>query len=77
MTVLPHPKAPGMAVVPPCTHLHTQTVERKSVGISAVTDFHGLGYIAIVHTGTHFCFDLLAIFFQTNLVSKYIITEIN
>jgi hypothetical protein len=21
MTVLPHPKAPGIAVVPPCTHL--------------------------------------------------------
>ncbi|TNN53298.1 hypothetical protein EYF80_036453 [Liparis tanakae] len=23
ITVLPHPKAPGMAVVPPCTHLHS------------------------------------------------------
>ena len=24
MTVFPHPKAPGIAVVPPCTHLHMQ-----------------------------------------------------
>jgi len=25
MTVFPQPKAPGMAVVPPCTHLNRQT----------------------------------------------------
>ena len=24
MTVFPQPKAPGMAVVPPCTHLQTE-----------------------------------------------------
>ena len=28
MTVLPQPKAPGMAVVPPCTHLPEEEEER-------------------------------------------------
>jgi len=28
ITVLPHPKAPGIAVVPPCTHLQNMRKQK-------------------------------------------------
>jgi hypothetical protein len=33
ITVLPQPNAPGMAVVPPCTHLHIDEAKTPKVEV--------------------------------------------
>ena len=44
MTVLPQPKAPGMAVVPPCTHLKLEIINLSL-----------LRYLSLICAQTHEC----------------------
>lgn len=56
ITVLPQPKAPGMAVVPPCTHLSNQTGKtKKSVDFCRTKTSTVLNYLNQLFNHSHLC----------------------
>jgi lauroyl/myristoyl acyltransferase len=48
MTVLPQPKAPGIAVVPPCTHLHTKDNSFSESNLQIHTEIMNLIHVDLL-----------------------------